>query len=133
MENRYVVGMPGNDQKFLAKFRAKKEFDKFANQMLLGRKHFRQWLWLLVFGDETVFTQLSAIREFLHHNPDEYVWFATNVQGLFDLLSDDNHTEGRELDMKFVKKSKIHSYISFLSPDLQKCAEIFFKSEGWIK
>ena len=61
------------------------------------------------------------------------MWFADKLQEMFNLLSDDNHSEGKLLDVKYIKKSDIKKYISFLNPDLRDAAEIFFISEGWIE
>ena len=44
------------------------------------------------------------------------------VQAMFGLLSDDDHSEGRMLDVKFIKQDRIkdYIYICFPSPDLQE-------------
>ena len=52
---------------------------------------------------------------------------------MFELLSDDNHPEGRVLYVNYLKPREIVNYINFLNPDMREAARIFFESEGLLK
>lgn len=124
--------MPSRDSDYLNHFTSKSEFHGISNETILGKKHFRAWLWLLVEGDENIFRQLKTLRKSLKYDVTKYIWFADKMQGTFQLLSDDNHAEGRELYVKFVVPTEVKNYIKILSPDLREAANVFFISEGWI-
>ncbi len=125
--------MPPNVGDYLKAIRNITALQNITAERLQGKKHFQKWIWILAFGDERIFRQLTKLREFLSRSAEEYLWYADKAQDIFDFLSEDTHAAGgRVLDVQFVKKNKVREYISYLSADLQKAAVIFFASEGWI-
>lgn len=119
--------MPNNDADYLS------AIEKLHNNVTIdisGRKHFKKWLWMLVFADERKFAQISKLRQLLENKFEKYVWFATQIQAMYGVLSDEDHKEARILDVKFINKSTIQHCLKLLSPDFRNAMSLFVKSEG---
>ena len=132
IEEHYCPWMPFDDCEYFDELRKDLRFKNFRPSDLIWRKHSKKWLWVLAFGDSKKCTQIDTLRSMLDYNVTRYVWYANQAQKMFDLLNDDNHLEGRVLDVNYLKKDQVATYISFLNPDMQEAATIFFTSEGWL-
>jgi hypothetical protein len=124
--------MPFNDDQYFAEIQKLRGLEDFRRSDLLWNKHSKKWLWILLFGDEEKCRQIDTLRTYLKRDVKRYTWFANQAQKMLELLSDDNHLEGRVLDIKYLKKDQVTNYIKFLNPDMREAATIFFSSEGWL-
>ena len=119
--------MPNSDSDYVRAMQ--KKHPNIVEREIAGRKHFKIWLWMLVFTDKKKSIQIEDLRNLLGGDLNQFVWFATQIQTLYSVLSDEDHKEANLLNVKFMNKNNIDHCLQFLQHDLRKAMYLFLKSD----
>ncbi|XP_065202914.1 uncharacterized protein LOC135833174 [Planococcus citri] len=131
IEDHYCKGAPENDDEFRQKIKEDERFKNIPDNDISCKKHAKKWLWMLVKGNAKIFTQLNDLRKRLNDNADQFIWFAEQIQGIFDVFNDNVHSASSLLDPKHLDLNNIGKHMGALSPDVQKAMKILYETEGF--
>ena len=97
-------------------------------QELMNGTHYRKLILILHFADERASKQLKLLRDLLGRDRNRYHEYAMANQRLYGIWSKDPHS--KLMNLKYVDRTRVDSYISLLSDELRLGVEIFILSEN---
>lgn len=101
-ETTWSRGVSGDPQEFS---KIMSRIVPLPKKELAEKKHFRNWLWILVKGNENKCKSIDKLRKSLKNDVLEYVWFASQIQIVFEALNFEVHPESL-LKTKYVSKEE---------------------------
>lgn len=103
------------------------KFTNYTKEELNDKTHFRAWLHILLSGNSDKFPGIERLRVALGRDHKKYVWFATQMQAIFDVLCDDVHGKS-PLEIRHMKRENFRQYVNFFTRDIRDALITFLEN-----